>query len=119
MLSSKGRHLKENVEPVTAHGTGNAEAPGNLVDPALFVPNGGRGIHEEFEGSGNTAHVGWGAEYDGIGGFQSAPVRIFILADRHKGNGHAIFAGTTRDRMCQRLGVSVGGKEGDCHQNVF
>ncbi len=99
------------------------KACGEFIFPALFVPDSTACIDEGFELGGESAHVGGGAEDDGIcaievgDGFVVFPatfaeIRVFDFKENSVGlrNGSSSFG----DRQRELLRVSGSGKINDC-----
>jgi hypothetical protein len=70
-------------------------------------------------GGGGAAHVGGGAEDDGVGGVEPLPVLVGGGVHRDVGDLGSRILGATLDSFGQHGGVSVAGVEGDGDQGAL
>lgn len=102
------------------------EACCEFIFPTLFVPDATACVDEGFELGGESTHVGWGSEDDGISAIEVsdgfvvfpaaiAEIRVFDFQKDCVGlrNGSSTFG----DRQCELLRVSGSGKVND--RDVF
>lgn len=121
VLHGEGLEGAEGGGFVAEVGAGDGEAGGDFVGPAFVEPDFGGFVLEFGEFGADVAHVGGGAEDDGVGGAEGIPVDFGEVEGLDGGSGDGL--GSFCDAFGDGLGVAVSGGEHDgdgdvsCHCN--